>query len=415
MAEGWQKLKVTANFFKRLKPQSKAYRVYEDNLKISVNPTGLIRVDFIYKDQDRKQHLILLGKFKGTPEKEMLKHIVDEHARLKLALLNGAKAFWEAEGEKEWIRNHPRPSADTEFGPLPPKYQAEADAEKFRAIVKEYCDWFEDQGKASSDNERYLTKKLVEGVGKARGLGNLNPEQIEGKHIQRILDEIASKHPQSANHVKKMTSRLWRYMKRRGYVSHKGAVEDLDAKAPPPRDRLVTEAELKRLVKGIHPYYLAVIINPLRLVEHCRMNWDDIDDDLNATVVVKGGRKHIQPVTERYLALGRSTREEGGYLFTGRHGKGHILRTSLSNLGFDHAKAKKVEDFHNHDIRSAFGSWHEKNKTPFEIWDACLAHRKQGMRGVYGLYGYLDEKREAIEAWEDYIYSLKPTVIDPEG
>ena len=402
--------RITANWLSQFK---EVKRYYSNNIRVTVNRSGMIRLDFYFKDEYEKQHTHLLGKFKGKPDKALLDDLNQNYSDYAAQLLNGAKKFFDAEAEKEWLRNHPSPSnEDIDFGPLPPKHQAAVEASKFKAIVKEYCDWFEDQGKASADNERYLTKKLVDGVGKVKGLGNLNPEEIEGKNIQRILDEIASKHPQSANHVKKMTSRLWRWMKRRGYVSHKGAVEDLEAKAPPPRDRLVTEAELKRLVKGVHPYYLAVIINPLRLVEHCRMNWDDIDDDLNATVVVKGGRKHIQPVTERYLALGRTTREEGGHLFTGRHGKGHILRTSLSNIGFDHAKAQGIEDFHNHDLRSAFGSWHERNKTPFEVWDACLAHRKQGMRGVYGLYGYLDEKREAIEAWEEYIFSLKPVTLE---
>lgn len=411
-------MKITANSFRKYKAKSKAYRVYGDNLKISVNPTGLIRVDFLYKDDERKQHLTLLGKFKNPPPKELVKHMADEHARLKLAIHNGARDFWKVEMEKAEDRALVEAHKDAlanphEYPPLPPKYQAQADSERFRAVAKAYTDDFEARGKVSYVNERGLVAKLVDGVGSAKGLGNHRPSDIKEREIQAILDAIAPNQPTTAYALKKVCKRMWKWMRRRGHVETADAVFDLEAQTPPPRDRLITQDELKRYVTDIHPYAFAVVLNPLRLVEHTRVTWESLDEENNTTVRVKGGRNHVQPLTDLYLSCGRSKREDGGPLFLGRHNQGTILRTSLSDICKSQAVKSDIPNWHTHDLRSMFGSWHERNGTSFEVWDACLAHKKAGLRGTYGLYSYLKEKREAIQKWEDFVVSLNPTVLDP--
>lgn len=397
--------KVTAHWLAQFKPTDKQYKRYSNNINIVVNPSGKVSLTFYYKDDERRQHRYNLGAYRGRPTKEFIATVNEEYARLNLGLLNGAQSTSKDELEKEWRRLQPPQSTDMDFGPLPPEYRAEVDRKKFKAIARQYCYWFKEAGKVSYVNEWTMVAKLVDGVGKAPGLGDLLPDDIRGVHVQRILDVISSDRPTSAHSLRKMCTRMWRWMKRYEHVSSTEPVADLEAQAPDPRDRLITEPELKRLVNGCHPYFMAVVLNPLRIGEHCKLHWDNIDQDLNATAVVKGGKKHEQPLTPAYIACAGSQRDKGGYLFPGRYG-GHYQRTSLSNLANDWIKTCGVDGAVAHDLRKSFGSWHERQGTPFPIWDACLAHRKKGLHAVYGLYDYSNEMRKAIEVWDEYVRGL---------
>ena len=94
-------------------------------------------------------------------------------------------------------------------------------------------------------------------------------------------------------------------------------------------------------------------------------------------------------------------------MLPGRHGYTQLLRTSLSDIGSNWAKQHGIPDHHNHDWRTTFGTWHEKQGTPFDVWDACLSHEKKGIRSVYGQYKYLPERREALQTWAEYLESFK--------
>jgi len=53
----------------------------------------------------------------------------------------------------------------------------------------------------------------------------------------------------------------------------------------------------------------------------------------------------------------------------------------------------------NHDIRRTVRSNLSRLKVAEEVREAVLAHARPGIKGVYDVYDYLDEKREALELW----------------
>lgn len=195
----------------QFKPTGKQYKRYSNNINIVVNPSGKVSLTFYYKDDDRQQHRYKLGTYRGKATKEFLVVVNEEYARLNLGLLNSTQSFWKDELEKEWYRNHPTRSTDMDmdFGPLPPECQAEEDRKKFKAVAGGYCHWFKDAGKVLYVNEWTMVAKLVNGVGKAPGLGDHLPDDIRGAHVQRILDVISSDRPTSAHSLPKMCTRLW--------------------------------------------------------------------------------------------------------------------------------------------------------------------------------------------------------------
>jgi integrase len=402
------------------------------NLSAMVNPSGKISLAF-YFHADGRQIRWKLGSYHGKPSKQILQYLNAEYQRLRSGLtaatttglkvyqdtgnynkdgtaifriLVGPDAFLEQEHQRLMAEAETEPSDDPiECPPLPKEYLDRQKRKQFRFACMQYLDWF-DSEKQSGVNERSLVGKLVDGFGSAPGLGELEPAQITGPQVQRILDAVRKKHPTTANSVKKVTSRLWSWLKRRGWVATREPILDLDAKAPPPRQRLFSEDEMPRLLTDCHPYYRALALSPLRLVEHTRVHWDRIDQDMNATVKVKDGREHVQPLTESYLSCRRTKRSGGGYLLPGRHGYTQLLRTSLSDLGAQWAAEVGIIDHHNHDWRKCFTSWGEKEHIAYDVLDACLSRKKAGLRAVYGLYGYLPEKREALTRWATYLDGL---------
>jgi len=53
----------------------------------------------------------------------------------------------------------------------------------------------------------------------------------------------------------------------------------------------------------------------------------------------------------------------------------------------------------NHDIRRTVRSRLSRLKVTEEAREAVLAHARPGIKGVYDLHDYLDEKREALDLW----------------
>jgi integrase len=245
---------------------------------------------------------------------------------------------------------------------------------------------------------------LVDGYGKAKGLGKLEPKDIEGHQIQAILDALKKDQSHTPSAVRGVATRLWLWMKRRNWVKSKDASLDLDAPMPKPRDRKFNEDEIRLLLNGCSNHYRAIALNPLRIAEHCRIHWSLIDADNNATIKVKGGKQHIQPLTDDYLACSDQPRRSiGGDFFLNKRGLA-LTKDALSRIGTARAREVGVQNHHCHDWRQTFGVWAEKERIQFEFWDSCLSHEQQtGIRKVYGGYQYLEEKRETLEKWNDYL------------
>ena len=73
--------------------------------------------------------------------------------------------------------------------------------------------------------------------------------------------------------------------------------------------------------------------------------------------------------------------------------------------GDDPARVK-LAHWRNHDIRRTVRSGLSRLKIAEEAREAVLAHARPGIKGVYDLHDYLDEKREALELWAARLRSI---------
>ena len=72
---------------------------------------------------------------------------------------------------------------------------------------------------------------------------------------------------------------------------------------------------------------------------------------------------------------------------------------ALARMRGDDPASVELPPFVNHDIRRTVRSRLSRLKVTEEAREAVLAHARPGIKGVYDLHDYLDEKREALELW----------------
>jgi hypothetical protein len=144
-----------------------------------------------------------------------------------------------------------------------------------------------------------------------------------------------------------------------------------------------------------------------------RMKGDDAD-----------ARPHLVPLTPDILQILETLPlfERGDYLFSTTFGKkpawmsdkvkkqidARMLRTlrALARERGDDPARVELEPWINHDLRRVVRSNLSRLRVTEEAREAVLAHARPGIKGVYDVYDYGDEKREALELWAQRLRSI---------
>ncbi|MDE2465948.1 MAG: integrase family protein, partial [Alphaproteobacteria bacterium] len=131
----------------------------------------------------------------------------------------------------------------------------------------------------------------------------------------------------------------------------------------------------------------------------------------------KQARAHAVPLTEDIAALFESLPKLNGgpYWFSTTNGETpawmstkvkqrldeRMLRTlrALARSRGEDPRQVRLPHFVNHDIRRTVRSQLSRLRITEEAREAVLAHARPGIKGVYDVHDYLDEKREALELW----------------
>jgi integrase len=144
----------------------------------------------------------------------------------------------------------------------------------------------------------------------------------------------------------------------------------------------------------------------------------------------KQARAHAVPLTDDLAALFESLPNFNGgpYWFSTTNGEKPVwmstkvkqrldermLRTlrALARSRGEDPRQVQLPHFVNHDVRRTVRSQLSRLKVTEEAREAVLAHARPGIKSVYDVYDYLDEKREALELWAA---RLKQIVNPPRG
>ena len=176
-----------------------------------------------------------------------------------------------------------------------------------------------------------------------------------------------------------------------------------------------------------YPYaqaYRLLMLTGLRRSEIAGARWSEIDLRARLWTVpgsrMKTGQDHEIPLTADMLELLREVPRWAGsdYVFSGTAGKKPIngFSSAKARLDAEVAKIADVEHYRVHDIRRSVRS--HLSALPgvsHAVAELILAHSKKGMAAIYDQHAYRDEKRAALEAWNDKLRRIvgEPLPLSP--
>lgn len=250
--------------------------------------------------------------------------------------------------------------------------------------------------------------------------GTLDIREITRKDINILLDDIIARGaPIQANRVHAGASKFFKWCVEREYIESSPALHISKPAPENPRDRVLNDDELKKIwaetEKMSYPFgplFQLLILTGQRRSEVSDMRWSEISfKDKTWTIPKersKNGCAHIVPLSATAIdILQRIPRYlHSDFVFT------TTRKTSVSGFG----KIKKrldedtdISDWIIHDIRRTVASGMARLKIPPHVVEKILNHVSgtfSGVTGVYNRYGYDEEKRDALELWEDHISKI---------
>lgn len=185
-----------------------------------------------------------------------------------------------------------------------------------------------------------------------------------------------------------------------------------------PRDRVLNEAELVALWNHCgkpgdlgRDFTHLLILTGQRRDEVRKMMWSEIDLDSGLWVIpaerYKTNRTQAVPLSPAALSILRRRWRDGatGHVLTGRDGvscyNGHA-----STLIRIKKRMETAPHFTWHDIRRTVRTGLSRLGVDQATAEMVIGHAPQGLLKVYDQYDRLDEKREALVRWADYLAGI---------
>jgi len=260
--------------------------------------------------------------------------------------------------------------------------------------------------------------------------GNLPISEVSTDLVLKALEPIWVTKAETASRVRQRIETVWDYGKARNYVSGenparlKGHLDKILSKTAKvkrvrhfpalPYNEISSFVRELRTRSGYSALGLEfLILTAARTGEVIGAKWSEIDLEKAVWTIpserMKAGTEHRVPLSPRTVEILKSitsNRNPNEHVFSGWK-----RNTGLSNNAFL-ALLKKMQrsDITPHGFRSTFRDWAAEEAHQFanETIELALAHTiKNKAEAAYRRGDQLERRRELMEAWEAFIYSIK--------
>lgn len=320
---------------------------------------------------------------------------------------------------------------------------AEASKTTFKALALEWCDiprnrkhWGEDYKKQVA---LIFRRDVFPEIG-GKTLKDVTPSDV----IRIMLKMEKAGRPTRAVLMRQLVSGAFKYAMTAQLADRNPADIDptmiLAPRVKKPRPAITDPAEIGKLLRNIDAYggYIQTChilrLAPLMMLRPGELRgatWDEIDFDA-ATWIIQAkrmkGKQHIKkanleqdrhsiPLSRQAVAILEDLRQytgRGEYVFPSVRGKGqclssHTITAALRNMGYTE------DQMCAHGFRgmasTRLNEMRNPNGSPMWNPDAIerqLSHRdKNIVRRAYNRADYMDERREMMQAWADYLDALR--------
>jgi integrase len=232
-------------------------------------------------------------------------------------------------------------------------------------------------------------------------------DRIGREDILHLVRDILDRRGASAaRHAFSYASRVLNWALEQGIIAHspvQGLKPSRLVGPKPARERILDEKELRELwvAAGKLGYPSGVFIKVLLLTAQRRrevsdMRWSEIHSGQLWVIPAsrnKSGREHAVPLVGAVRELLDSLPRINEFVFT--HGRGPIRNFGLIR------KRLPGDGYTLHDLRRTARSFMSALGVRIEVAEKVLGHSLGSLVRVYDRHDYLDEKREALEAWSN--------------
>jgi len=234
--------------------------------------------------------------------------------------------------------------------------------------------------------------------------------------VADIVDRL--KHtPSEQGHAFAAARLFFNWCEKRRYID-RSPLHGLDApKLGKSRSRVLSDAELiivlRTALNGATPFHKLVALLLLTgqrrsQIAALERKWIGHNTRLFTfpAEIMKGNRDHVTPFGDLTASV-LATLSEDGLLFPGGDTDNPFSAFSKSKTGFD--KECGVTNWTLHDLRRTMRTHFAKLKVPPHIGERILDHRSgvvSEVEAIYDRYEYLDEMRQAVEAYEAHLVAL---------
>jgi integrase len=292
--------------------------------------------------------------------------------------------------------------------------------------------------KSWRETERVFLKEVNPAFGQKR------VQDVSRSDVIRLLDEVAERGPIMANRTLAYIRRFFNWCLERGHLS-----ESPCAGIKPPgktrsRERTLSDQELAEVwaaaetIGGLWgPLVKTLLLTAQRRNEVAGMHWSEIDLDQAIWTIpaerAKNKRAHEVPLASAVMATltalprfglkssgENSAHSEFVFTTTGRtpvsgfsKAKALIDRQILAARKAADPEAEPLPHWTFHDLRRTATTGMARLGVPPHIADAILNHKEgtiHGVAAVYNRYAYLEERRRALEAWEEHVLAAVSSV-----
>jgi integrase len=249
----------------------------------------------------------------------------------------------------------------------------------------------------------------------AKPLHPLPVVSIDRRAIASLLSAVGeASGPSAASNLHSSLSGYFRWLVGEGLIDVNPLLHANRPKAGAPRDRILSEDELRTLWASLADDDYGTIVRLLvytgaRRAEIGDLCWSEVDLDAAEIKLpasrMKNGRPHLIPLSPPALALLRARERNGRDRVFGDGPRG-FQNWSRGRRALDAAIGGERPTWTLHDLRRLVSTtMHERLNIQPHVVEAVLAHvgHRSGVAGVYNLATYAHEKRRALARWADYV------------
>lgn len=265
--------------------------------------------------------------------------------------------------------------------------------------------------------------------------GNRPVHEITRADIVKVLDEYSDR-PARRKEIHSLLRKFFNWATDRQDIDVSPLAGMKAPKAVPSRRRVLSDEEVVALWRATEnsgwpwgPFVRMLILTMQRRQEVAEMDWSEIDLTARRWTLpadrAKNDQEHVIPLTSLALAeLQLLGPKRKGLVFT-TTGTTPVSgffkgRVALHKDMIAYLRAKQVEEggdpgevevpnWRLHDIRRTGATHLQSLRVPVEVTESVLNHisgTRAGVAGIYNRYKYDDEKRTALDAWDEKLQSL---------